>query len=450
MKIASFWRTSSPENMAVSAMKKMPDVALKSKLFGFECGFYENGSLMTDSQLQKKGHNLFRKGGKTTSLLTCTGDIVENHFGSNESAYNLGKSLGQAHQYIVLDLENQWGNYDDPTTLDRVGHLLKGMKEEGALVGDFLYAVFSRNMVWDNDAKAQLQNPSINGVGTKIVPSLGVPLSSLYGLHKMIGYGNAYWTGKANHDPRYAIYNYIYQLRVNRKLRTQGKIPANTPSIGYLWGGCDSFNTGKPLINHRIYVDGGYVNIQHSNEEAASIMKGYAIWGMVEGDGVYYWTSTSMSDNRNDVIDILYSGFPHCSSTGNIALPPSRPEPVRIYPYQDGLSADAIHEGVYEVSFIQDSLEQGQFEDANYAFKREGDTNFQSVMRNNDDTAIVEDYLQARPVVLKIVDKKSVFFVIQDPVASQNAQTKIKLSHAKKTWFAATNADEPQILKFNL
>ena len=401
----SFGRDSSPANMIVSGINKCPSFTLKHKSFGFENGFYANGAVVDNTQLAAKGFNLFAENApRENILLVATSNMIEGHFGTNESAYNRGLSIGQSSAYVVCDFENEYGNYDNPTNLDRVGHFLKGVKDAGALAGEFLYAVWNGINVWSSEAKSQLTHPAIRGIGDKTVPSLGIKLGDLYSFHKVIGYGTNYTTGRQNFDPRTSIYNYIYKFKVDHQLIKSGLVNKNCVSIGFLWGGCDGFGAGKPTVRHRVYLQApldGFVKIDSYDEESLNTMKGFGHWGSALGKGVYYWDSRiKSSDKINDVIDIMYSGYPHRSYHGTGNLPGGRPNPVRHYSFIDGLSQDSVYEAAYEISQVEDLLIDSVMADADFDFKR-GAGSFQPVIQPVDGTGIVDAYEKELPFVVK-------------------------------------------------
>lgn len=454
MNIVPFKRTSSPANMALSALTQAPNFQLKTKKFGFENGFFVGGSRMTVGDLKAKGQNLFAEGAtKNEEMLVVTSNMMQSYFGTNESAYARGKALGTSSKYIVCDFENEYGDYGDPTNVDRLGHFLKGVKEAGALAGEFLYRVWNDVNVWDEEAKSQLNNPQVKGIGDKTVPSMGVKLSTLYSFNKLIGYGVNYRNGRKDYDPRSSIYNYVYKLRVHEQMKKKGLVSPDCETIGFLWGGCDGFGAGKPSIKHRIYLTGnlsGYMNIENYDEESLSVMKGFGTWAFSEGNGIYYWDSRiPRSDNKNDVVDILYSGFTGGAQyVGSGSLPGSRPSPVRSYPFLDGLSREVVYEAAHEISKVEDTLD-GEFSDADYAFKVGTEASFTDVVKPVDGTGIVDDYTLERPIVTKYVKGKKVLFIIQNPGARQGEITKLKLSHSSKTWLVSVNSDEPKLFQFN-
>lgn len=453
MIIQGFGRTSSPKNMSVSALKVANSFSIKTKIFGFETGSYLAGSFASVTQLRSKGHNIFPDGNAPSSekFLTVTANIVDGHFGSNTSAYNLGLGLAAESKFLICDFENEYGNYANLTNLERVAHFIKGAKDGGARVGEFLHRVFNDVAVWDNAAKTQITNPVMSGLGTNNVAAMNRTMGSLYGFNIVLGYGVNYVTGRRDFDPRATIYDYVYKLRVHKAMIKNGIVPADCISVGFLWGGCDGFNSGKPMVKHRVYLDapyGGYLNIDNYDEESQKTIKGYALWAFVEAEGAIYWgPKIASSDTKNDVIDILYSSYPHCSSHGTSGLPGSRPNPIRMYPYLDGLSQDATYESAYEFAQIEDMLDGGQKSDPDFSFRR-GNGFFEAVVKPADGTGIVDDYSLERPIVAKIVKGNKVLFVVQDPAAAQGKTTKIKVSHANKTWLISLNADDPKISQF--
>jgi hypothetical protein len=453
MIIPGFGLSSGPEDMSVSGIKKA-DFTLNKKYFGFENGFTQNGSILSESQLAAKGQNLFAESSDASKkLLTVTGDVMLNRFDTNQSAYNIGRELAAGNKLMVCDFENRFGDYGDPETLERVGNFLKGAKDGGARVGEFLYAVWNDVNVWNQSARTQLLQPVVSGIGTKIVPSLGMTLGQLYGFNRAINYGVNYVTGRQGFDPRSSVYNFVYKQRVHAAQRKAGLMTADCISIGYLWGGCDSFQTGKPPIRHRIYLEApysGYVSIFAHNEESLKITKGAAMWSFIEGEGAWYWNPRiRVSETKNDVVDILYSGYPHCDYIGDSHLPASRPDPIRSYPYLDGLSQDVTYEAASEIVRIEDILDGGEKTDADFSYKIPGGE-YINVTKPADGTGIVEDYERERPLAVKIVKGKKVVFALQHPAATEGSITKMKLSHQNKTWFVALNGDEPKLCQFTL
>lgn len=461
MIIRGYTRTSSPKNMAVSALTQAPSFSLQKK-FGFECGFAFGGSLRSSSDLAAKGNTIFTRSssGALAANKLATAMASDNFdFSSNSSAYNAGQSFGNQFKTIVLDFENQYGNYNDSTNVDRVGNFIKGAVDAGAKVGEFLYGmlIWNDKHVWDgNAAKSQYTSPVISGIGTKTVNSLGTTLGQLYNLHSKIGYGTIMIQGRQNHDPRAAIYEYIHQFRVFKKQKAAGLLNHVNDSIGYLWGVSDTFGAGIPNFWHKIPLESPYngaIRILNRSEESLKIMKGYTIWGMLEADGIWYWDAQiATSDAKNDVIDILYSGFPagEMQYTGSSSLPASRPSPQRTYPYCDGLSKDNVWQGGHEFSLVQNVVIGGTITEPNYSYKRGNAGSFTAVTIPTNGTGIVEAYENERPILAKIVNGSSLVFVVQDPAATEGTITKIRVTHGSKSYFLAANADEPKIYKFQL
>lgn len=444
--------------MSVSALSEAPNFTL-SKKFGNESGFWRNNAVVNKGQLAAKGNTLFKTGTDGVSpsekFLTVTESYVGNSFDSNQSAYNLGAELAKGHKYMFLDFEGVWGNLDDYTTRQRVGFMLKGAQDNGALVGEFLYDVWNSTFVFDGNAKTQIKTPTINGSSNRVVEELGnMPMSQLYGLTKAIGYGSNYVNTRRNMDPRIAIYNYIYKMRVHQSQKRAGLVPANSNPMGYLWGGCDSFNSGKPPIRHRIYLESpynGYIWINHHNEESLKIMKGFGIWAFIETIGLWYWNpQIYSSDKKNDIIDILYSGFmlDQRGYVGSSSLPGSRPEPARSYPFQDGLSNDVVWQAAHEFSQVESEMVGAAKGEPDYSFKRGASNTYIDIVVNQDGTGIVDAYESELPIVAKVVGTNKVWFVIQDPGAKEKEITKIKVSHAGRSFFISANSDEPLIYEF--
>lgn len=461
MIIRPFNRTSSPANMAVSALGQSPDFTFTTKKFGFESGFYKDGATVTKAQLAAKGNTLFKTGtaGATTAekFLTVTESYVGSAFDSNQGAYNLGSGLAQSHKYMFLDFEGIWGNLNDYTTRQRVGYFLQGAKDNGALVGEFLYDVWNSTFVFSANAKAQITSPVINGIASHNVEQMNnTPMAQLYGLTKAIGYGSNYVNSRQNMDPRIAVYNYVYKMRVHQAQKTAGLVPANSYPIGFLWGGCDSFNAGKPPFRQRIYLEApynGYIWIDNHSEESLKIMKGFAMWAFIESIGAWYWNPQILSsDTKNDVIDILYSGFMVNGRgyVGSSNLPGSRPEPARTYPYLDGLSSEVVWQAAHEISQIESILVGGTKSEPNYAFKRGNAGSFTNVTVAQDGTGIVDAYAVELPIVCKIVNGSNLLYIIQDPGAKEKEISKIKVVHNNKSYLLSANADEPRIYKFTI
>lgn len=458
MIIRGFNRTSSPANMAVSALDG-PGFTLTNTKFGYECGFYKSGASLTQSQLATKGCTLFpgHIGTTQASKLNTIDNSETPDFSSNTSAYNAGVNFASISKYIVLDMENQYGDYNNSTNLDRIGNFIKGATDSGALVGEFLYDIWNDKHVWSSNAKSQYTSPTISGIGTKNVPSLGVTLGSLYNLHLVTGYGTISVQGNQRHDPRAAIYDYIHLFRVNKKQKAVGLINhVNTASLGYLWGPSDPYGAGIPNFRHRVYMDapyGGYTWILNRSEEDLRIMKGYAIWAAIEGHGAWYWDAQVLtSDNRNDVVDIIYSGFPsnECGTVGASNLPGSRPSPARTYPYLDGLSKDYIWEGMSEFATVETNIQNGTKSDPTFQYKRNNATNYTTVTPVTNGSYIVDAYEQGWPIVCKIVDGNTVVFVLQDPTAKHGEVTKVKVTHDTKSWLLTATSGDPKIYKFTI
>lgn len=460
MNIQGFRRTSSPENMAVSAFSQCPDFTFSRKKFGFESGFYLEGAKVNKAGMAAKGSTLFKTGtegaGAYETFLTVTESYVGSSFDSNAGAYALGEALAVDHKYMFLDFEGIWGDLDDFTTRQRVGHMLKGAKDGGAFVGEFLYDVWNSHFVFSSGARSQLTAPVVNGVSAHNVEEMdNTPMAQLYGLTKAIGYGSNYVNTRQNMDPRIAIYNYVYKMRVHEAQKQAGLVPADSHPFGYLWGGCDSFNAGKPPFRQRIYLDApysGYIWINNHSEESLKIMKGFAIWAFVESIGAWYWNPQILSsDNKNDVIDILYSGFmlDQRGYVGSASLPGYRPDPPRSYPFLDGLSTDVVFQAAHEISQIESVLNGGTKTEPDYSFKRGNSGSFQSVSVATDGTGIVDACEDQLPILVKIVNGSSLVFVVQDPGANEGQITKIKAVHGEKSYFLSANADEPKIYRFN-
>lgn len=464
MIIRGFDRTSSPANMGVSALAQAPNFTLSTKKFGFECGFYANNEEKTAAQLQAKGNTIFTRGSIGASPANKFATVYNSDsqgfdFSNNTGAYNAGFGFANSYKTIMLDFENQYGDYNNPTNVDRIGNFIKGAVDNGAKVGEFLYGmlIWNDKHVWNGQAaKNQYINPTISGIGTKYVNSLGKTLGELYNLHSKIGYGTIVIQGRQNHDPRAAVYEFIHQFRVFKRQKQAGLLPHVNESLAYVWGPSDTFGAGIPNFWHRINLEAplnGSIRILNRSEESLKIMKSYAIWSMIEGDGIWYWDAQILSSTtKNDVIDILYSGFPNgeMQYTGNSSLPGSRPTPTRTYPYLDGLSKDIIWQGAHEFSQIESIVTGGTKSEPSYLFKRGSAANFTTVTPVSGGSEIVEAYEQERPIVTKIVNGANLVFVAQDPAAIEGKITKVKVSHNGKSYFLSLNADEPRIYKFTI
>lgn len=462
MIVRGYNRTSSPNNMSVSALSQSPNFST-AKSFGFECGFFHQGEVKSAAQLSAKGNTIFSRGAATSAAnkfaTVMNSDSQSFDFSTNQGAYNAGFGFANVAKTLVLDFENQYGDYNVQDNVERIGNFIKGARDNGAKVGEFLYGmqIWNDKRVWDGSAaRAQYTNPAISGIGTKTVNSLNTTLGQLYNLHTKIGYGTIAVTGRRNHDPRAAIYEFIHDFRVFKSLKTAGLLNHVNTSISYLWGASDTFGAGIPNFWHRIGLESPYngdIRILNRSEESLKIMKGYAIWSMIEGNGLWYWDSLiPSSDTKNDVIDILYSGFPNgeMQYTGSSSLPGSRPDPVRTYPYLDGLSKDVIWEGVHEFSIVENAIIGGTKSEPNYSFKRGNSGGFTAVTVAQNGTAIVDAYEQELPVVCEIVNGSNLVFVVQDPACEEGVISKIKVSHAGKSYFLSANADEPKIYKFTI
>lgn len=462
MIVKGYNKTSSPGNMSVSALSQAPNFTT-AKIFGFECGFYHQGEVKTAGQLAAKGNTIFTRNASITNsskfATVMNSDSQSFDFSTNEGAYSAGYGFANVAKTIVLDFENEYGDYNNSTNVDRIGNFIKGARDNGAKVGEFLYGmqIWNDKHVWaGSQARAQYTNPAISGIGTKTVNSLSTTLGSLYNLHTKIGYGTIAVTGRQNHDPRAAIYDFIHEFRVFKKQKAVNLLPHVDMSLAYLWGGSDTFGAGIPNFWHRIALEAPYngdISILNRAEESLKIMRGYAIWAMLESNGLWYWDSMiPSSDTKNDVIDILYSGFPNgeMNYSGSSSLPGGRPSPVRTYPYLDGLSKDEIWNASYEMSLIESVLLGGTKTEPNYSFKRGDSGSFTAVTIPGNGTGIVDAYEQELPIVAKIVNGSNLVFVVQDPACVEGTISKIRVIHNSKSYFLSANADEPKIYKFTV
>jgi len=161
--------------MAVSALTQAPSFSLQKK-FGFECGFALGGSLRSSADLAAKGNTIFTRSSSAAAANKLATAMASDNFdfSSNSSAYNAGQSFGSQFKTIMLDFENQYGNYNDSTNVDRVGNFIKGAVDAGAKVGEFLYGmlIWNDKHVWAGGAaRLQYTSPTISGIGTKTVNS---------------------------------------------------------------------------------------------------------------------------------------------------------------------------------------------------------------------------------------------------------------------------------------
>ncbi len=456
MIIKGFGRTSSPDSMAVSAITQAPNFTIPSKSVGFECPFWAFGSEKSASYMTNKGNTVFPRdtvgaAPQNKFATVYASDSNGFDFSNNQGAYNAGFNFAYSYKTIVLDFENQYGDYNNPTNVEIIGNFIKGARDNGAKVGEYLYRIWSDIPVWHNQARAQLTNPVLGGISTKQVASLNTTLGALYNLYTAYGYGTMVVTGRQAHDPRAAMYNYIHGFLVHQKMRQTGLISQQTTSIGYLWGASDTFSAGIPNFWHRIPLNSPYdgnIRVLNRSEESLKIMKGYAIWGLVFGDGFWYWNGHGVtSDTKNDVIDILQSGFPGGEMAYDGTSTLNMPNPRRIYPYLDGLSMDSCFEGAHEFSLISSVVQGGTRTDPNYSFARSGGS-WQSVTINQNGTSIVDAYDNQLPILSKIVKNSDLVFVVQDPSCTEGKVTKIKVAHGNKSYFLTANCDEPKIYKF--
>lgn len=458
MIVRPFISTSSPNNMAVSAITQAPNFSVPSKKIGFENPFWAQGSEKNAAYMTAKGNTIFARGisGASPSQKFATvynSDSQGFDFSTNQGAYNAGFGFATNYKTIVLDFENQYGDYNNTTNVERIGNFIKGARDNGAKVGEFLYGmrIWNDKSVWSSGARGQLTSPVLSGIGTKSVPSLNTTLGQLYNLHTKIGYGTIAVTGRQEHDPRAAIYNYIYEFLVFRKLKENGLLNHVDTSLGYLWGVSDTFGAGIPNFWHTIPLDSPYngsIRILNRSEESLKVTKGYGIWACFFGDGFWYWNGQGViSDTKNDVADILQSGFPpgEMEYTGSSSL--VMPNPRRIYPFMDGFSMEVCFEAAHEVQQVETVLQSGTKSLISYSFARNNGS-FQDVTVGV--TGIVDMYEQSLPILAKAVSSNELVFVLQDPGASEGVITKVKATHGAKTYFLTANSDEPKVYKFTI
>lgn len=458
MIVRTFLNTSSPKKMTVSAITEAPNFGVSRKA-GFENPFWAQGSEKNAGYMNGKGNTVFSRtvSGASDSQKFATvyaSDTSGFDFSSNSGAYNSGFNFASNYKTLVLDFENEYGDYDDITNVERVGNFIKGARDNGAKVGEFLQGmrIWNDKLVWSSGARTQLTNPVISGIGTKPVPSLNTTLGQLYNLHTKIGYGTIVVQGRQEHDPRAAIYNYIYEFLVFQKMKANGLLNHVDTSMGYLWGASDTFGSGIPNFWHNIPLDPPYngdIRILNRSEENLKIMKGYALWALLLSNGFWYWNGQgTVSDTKNDVTDILQSGFPsgemEYTGTSSLVLP----SPRRIYPFMDGLSMNVCFEALYEFSQVESIVLNGTRSQPDFEFKRGDGGSFQPVSIASNGTGIVDAYEDELPIVFKWVSGSQVLYVLQDPSCNEGKITKVRVAHGGKTYFLAVNSDEPKIFKF--
>lgn len=467
MRIQSYNSQAGPKNMIPDVFNSAPNFTLGAgKLLGFEVPFYVNGSILNSTARGNKGITLFSNS-DTSSLLranTMYADESESHFGSDSSAYDYGVNRAAAFKYVFGDYEGLYGNVNDPTTRNRVANFGKGMMDGGSYYGQWVDGMeyFTGIQVWDTNAIAFYNTPAVSGIGNQGV-SIGGKLHDYLNLNIVIGYGVDVSRDYKRLDPEAALYNYIHRFRALNRLKQANLVTHVQKQIGFLAGYCDNFGNNIPTFHQRTFLDspynpGSYVWIDYLSEESLAQMESYAIWGILEGDGIWYWKAPgiALSDKRNDSVDILYSGFPLslCGFSGSPSPPTpfgfesgNRPVPNRYYSVVDGLSVEEQFKGAHKISQITEVLNGGTQTDSPYSYKRPVGS-WTTVTKPVNGYGIVEDYSNKRPIVKKVVKGNIATFIVTDPGAANYSQTKIKLAHGGKQWLVAMQDQRTEIFSF--
>lgn len=453
MNISPYISNSSPNNMIADVFNSAPNFTLINKKLGFEVPFYRQGmGIVNETTRVNKGVSLFSNSDSSVYERGYTmydSEAVIN-FSSDIAAYNYGVAQAANFKYIYGDYEGAYGDVNSLVTRNRVANFAKGVMDGGSYFGQWVGAMeyFTNVQVWDGGATSFYTNPSLSGIGNQGV-SAGGNLHDHINMNIVIGYGVDLSRNGANFDPTSSLYNYIHRFRAINKLKAAGLIPQMQKQIGYLAGYCDNFGSNIPTFNHRIYLNtpynaGSFIYHSYLSEESLATMESYAIYGMLEGDGIWYWKSPgiAMSDNKNDSIDILYSGFSLslCGFVGSPSPPTpfgeghgNRPNPIRSYNYVDGLSVEEVFKSAHVFSQIQSVVIGGSKIDADYSYKR-GNGAWINVSKPSNGSGIVADYQAGRPIVTKIINGNDIVFVCTDPRADNNTTTKIKINHAGNQW----------------
>ena len=469
MNISSYTSNSSAGNMIADVFNSAPNFSLTTKKLGFEIPFYRQGlGIVNAATRATKGVSLFSNSDSTIyeRANTMYDPEATSAFTSDGAAYNYGASQAFSFKYIFGDFEGNYGDVNNSTTRDRVANFGKGMKDNGSYFGQWVDAMhyFTGVQVWDAGAASFYSTPSVSGIGNQPV-SLGGNLHDYINMNIVIGYGVDLNRGGTAFDPESSLYNYIHRFRAIKRLKEVGLVPHVQKQIGYLAGYCDGFGANVPLFRHRIYLNspynpGSYIYHDYLSEESLATMESYAIYGMLEGDGVWYWKAPgiAMSDDKNDSIDILYSGFPLslCGFSGSPSPPTpfgvgfgNRPSPVRSYNYVDGLSVEEVFKGAHIFSQIESIVNGGVKIDADYSYKR-GSGSWSSVSKPLDGSGIVADFQGGRPIVTKVVNGNNLLVICTDPRANDYTTTKIKVNHGGKQWVFSLQDRRTKIFKLSI
>lgn len=466
MNISSYISNSSPDNMIADAFNSAPNFTLSTKKLGFEIPFYRQGiGLVNASQRQSKGISLFSNSDSTIYERgnTMYDPEATSAFTSDEDAYNYGVAKAGGFKYIFGDYEGTYGDANNFTSRSRIANFAKGVKDGGSYFGQWVDAMhyFTSIQVWDSGATSFYNTPSASGIGNQGV-SIGGNLNDYINMNIVIGYGVDLNRSGTAFDPESSLYNYIHRFRAIKRMKEAGLIPHVQKQIGYLAGYCDNFGANIPTFHHRIYLDSpytpeSYIYHDYLSEESLATMESYALYGMLEGDGIWYWKAPgiAVSDHKNDSIDILYSGFPLslCGFSGSPSPPTpfgaghgNRPTPNRSYNYIDGLSVEEVFKSAHIFSQVESVVNGGTKIDADYSYKR-GAGAWVSVSKPLNGSGIVADYQGGRPIVTKIVNGNNILFICTDPKADNLSTTKIKVNHAGQQWVFSMQDRRTKVFK---
>jgi hypothetical protein len=467
MNISPYISNSTPDNMVADVFNSAPTFTLTTKKFGFEVPFYRTGlgivnaatrynkgiSLLsnTDSSIYERGYTMYDS------------EAVTN-FTSNAFALAYGASTASSFKYIFGDYEGVYGDVNNSTTRERVANFAKGVKDAGSYFGQWVDAMsyFTSIQVWDAGATTFYNTPIVSGIGNQSVTSLGGTLNDQINMNIVIGYGVDLSRNNAAFDPEVNLYNYIHRFRAIKKMKEAGLISHVQKQIGFLAGYCDNFGANVPIFRHRVYLDAPYTNTSYIyqdylSEESLATMESYALYGMLEGDGIWYWKSPgiAISDAKNDSVDILYSGF-DLNKTGFSGSPSpptpfgvghgNRPTPNRSYNYIDGLSVEEVFKSAHVFSQIENIVSGGTKIDADFSYKR-GAGSWVSVSKPSNGSGIVADYQGGRPIVTKIINGNNILFICTDPKADNLSTTKIKVSHSGNQWIFSMQDRRTKVFK---
>lgn len=467
MNVNSYISNSTPNNMIADVFNSAPNFTLSTKKLGFEIPFYRTGlGIVSAATRANKGVSLLSSSDSSIYErgYTMYDPEAVTNFTTNTDAYNYGVAIAPSFKYIFGDYEGVYGDANNATTRDRIANFAKGIKDAGSYFGQWVGAMdyFTNIQVWSAGANTFYNTPTMSGIGNQSVASLGGILNDQLTMNIVIGYGLDLSRNNANFDPEAGLYNYIHRFRAIKKMKEAGLIPQVQKQIGYLAGYCDNFGNTVPTFRQRIYLDspyntGSYIYQDYLSEESLATMESYALYGMLEGDGVWYWKAPgiAMSDAKNDSVDILYSGFPltFCGFVGSPSPPTpfgaghgNRPSPNRSYNYIDGLSVEEVFKSAHIFSQVESVVNGGTKIDADYSYKR-GAGSWTSVTKPLNGSGIVADYQAGRPIVTKIVNGNNILFVCTDPKADDLTTTKIKVNHAGQQWVFSMQDRRTKIFK---